>query len=128
MVFVTLRLGGGGMEKRIELNLLLDVYGPLLTETRAEVMGLYIEQDMSLQEIAQAMSISRQAVHDAISKAIEQLEDYERKLNILSRSRHIQREVDAALIQLDEVRPYEDSRELLNSAIQKLKNIDVIEG
>ena len=116
------------MEKRIELNLLLDVYGPLLTDTRAEVMGLHIEQDMSLQEIAQAMSISRQAVHDAITKATEQLEDYERKLRMLARSRSIHREVEAVVSLLNGVFVCSESEKPFDEAIEKLKNIDVIEG
>ena len=40
------------MEERIELNYLLDFYGPLLTSHRQELMRLYCEEDLSQQEIA----------------------------------------------------------------------------
>ena len=53
------------MEKRVEYGWLLDFYGALLTEHRLRVMRMYLEEDLSLQEIADAMGITRQGVHDA---------------------------------------------------------------
>lgn len=68
--------------ERVRLNRLLDVYGPLLTEHRREVVRLYCEEDLSLGEIAEQLEITRQGVGDAVSKARQQLEDYENKLGI----------------------------------------------
>ena len=65
------------MEKRVEYGWLLDFYGALLTEHRLRVMRMYLEEDLSLQEIADAMGITRQGVHDAINHAQKQLEAYE---------------------------------------------------
>ena len=81
------------MEKRVELNLLLDFYGALLTEHRREILRLYVEEDMTLQEIAEEMGISRQGVHDSINKARAQLEEYEGKLGLLDRFRRLKAEV-----------------------------------
>ena len=36
------------MEQRVELNYLMDFYGPLLTEHRRELMRLYCEEDLTL--------------------------------------------------------------------------------
>ena len=47
------------MEERVRLNYLLDFYGPLLTEHRQELMRLYCEEDLSQQEIADQLSITR---------------------------------------------------------------------
>ena len=77
------------MEKRVELNLLFDFYGALLTGHRQELMRAYIEEDLSLKEIADEFGITRQGVHDAITKAQEQLEEYERKLGLLKRYRRL---------------------------------------
>ena len=46
------------MEKRVEYGWLLDFYGALLTEHRLRVMRMYLEEDLSLQEIADAMGIT----------------------------------------------------------------------
>ncbi len=79
------------MEKRVELNRLLDFYGGLLTDHRREIMKMYFEEDLSLQEIADSMNITRQGVHDAIGKAQKQLEEYENKLGLLKRYQFLQR-------------------------------------
>ena len=50
------------MDARVELNYLIDFYGPLLTPTRQEVMRLYCEEDLTQQEIAAQMDITRQGV------------------------------------------------------------------
>ena len=65
------------MEKRVELALLMDFYGPLLTEKRRDVMRLYCDEDMGLQEIADQLDISRQGVYDAVKTASAALERYE---------------------------------------------------
>jgi uncharacterized protein len=59
---------------------LLDFYSVLLTETQAEVMRLYYEDDLSLTEIAENRHVSRNAVHDMIKTSETALKDYEVKL------------------------------------------------
>ena len=65
------------MEKRVELSLLMDFYGPLLTEHRRQVLEMYLNEDMGLQEIADSLGISRQGVHEAVKAASNQLLRYE---------------------------------------------------
>lgn len=48
-------------------------------------MDLHFEQDLSLAEIAEQESISRQGVHDAIKRGEKALFDMEGKLGILQR-------------------------------------------
>ena len=59
---------------------LLDFYSALLTETQAEVMRLYYEDDLSLTEISENRHVSRNAVHDMIKTSETALKDYEVKL------------------------------------------------
>lgn len=115
------------MEKRIELNLLLDFYGPLLTEARAQILSLYLEQDMSLQEIADAMDITRQAVHDAIGRATDQLEEYERRLGMIQRYRRVHMEMSEVIAKLGTIRPTKESQQALDEAIAALQKIDLVE-
>ena len=65
--------------------LLLDFYGQLLTEKIRSVLELYYQEDMSLSEIADELSISRQGVHDKIRQGSRLLEDYENKLLMTAR-------------------------------------------
>ena len=73
------------MEKRVRLNLLLDFSGALLTPHARELMRMYLEEDLSLQEIAEASGVSRQAVHDSVSRSEKQLSEYEDKLGLIKR-------------------------------------------
>ena len=74
-----------GMESRFELIWLLDFYGPLLTPHRLEMMRLYCEEDLSLAEIAQEAGVSRQGVHDMLTRAAQRLFDMEEKLGMAAR-------------------------------------------
>ena len=90
------------MEKRVELNRLLDFYGGLLTEHRREIVRMYLEEDLSLQEVADSMNITRQGVHDAVNKAQKQLEGYEEKLGLVKRYQFLKRALDECEIALSE--------------------------
>ena len=91
------------MEDRVALNVLLDFYGPLLTAHKQEVLRLYCEEDMSLQEIADQLEITRQGVHDAVAKARRQLTGYEEKLGLVQRHRALTREAGRCLELLQEI-------------------------
>lgn len=88
------------MEKRLEATWLLDFYGALLTEHRREILRMYIEEDLSLSEIADAMGITRQGVHDALNQALKRLKAYEDKLGLLARYRRVRALADRCRAEL----------------------------
>ena len=51
------------LRNKVDLALLSDFYGGLLTEKQRRVLSLYCEEDYSLGEISAEAGISRQAVH-----------------------------------------------------------------
>ncbi|MDA8096679.1 MAG: DNA-binding protein [Desulforudis sp.] len=73
------------MEKFTRINLLLDFYGPLLTERQQRMLEEHYAQDLSLGEIATARGVTRQAVHDTIKRATLALEHYEDKLGLVEK-------------------------------------------
>ena len=62
------------MEKKVLLSWLLSFYGSMLTENQREMARLHWEEDLSLAEIAAQFSITRQSVHDTVSRTERQLE------------------------------------------------------
>ena len=111
------------VEARVELNYLLDFYGPLLTEHRREVLRLYCEEDLTLQEIAEHLGLTRQGVSDAISKGRRQLNDYEAKLGLAGRYRALGEEAKRCMDALSGVRAEGEDRKRIQRAEQALQNI-----
>ena len=87
------------MQNDLTIGILNGVYGSLLTERQREIITQYYDYDLSLMEISQNLSISRQAVLDAIKKGSEQLKDYESKLKIVA-NRSETNDVAEKIIQL----------------------------
>ncbi|MCO1601121.1 putative DNA-binding protein [Desulfosporosinus nitroreducens] len=73
------------MEKLAKRALLVDFYGPLLTEKQRNVWDLHYQQDLSLTEIAEVEHISRQAIHDLLKRTERILDEYEDKLGLVQR-------------------------------------------
>ena len=70
------------LQKRLYINELFDFYGELLSARQKEIIIVYYEENLSLSEIAENESISRNAVYDALNKAEEALIGYENKLHL----------------------------------------------
>ncbi len=115
------------MEKRVELSILMDFYGPLLTEHRREILRLYCDEDMGLQEIADQLGISRQGVHDAVKGAAAQLMRYEETLGLADRYQRIGREIKKCRTLLSSVKADNGSESALNEALEALDRINGIE-
>lgn len=74
------------MEKNVKISILLDIYGNLLTDKQKKLLDDYYNNDLSLSEIAQNESITRQAVRDNLKKGENNLIEYENKLNIMQKN------------------------------------------
>ena len=64
----------------IEITMLLDLYGEVLTNKQRDYLNFYYNDDLSLSEIAENEGITRQGVRDAIKRAEALLFDMESKL------------------------------------------------
>lgn len=82
------------MDKMLQISLLLDFYGEMLTVKQREVVELYYNEDLSLAEIAQHSGITRQGVRDSIKRAEQQLVSYEERLGLMERFHDIQSGLD----------------------------------
>ena len=105
----------------------MDFYGPLLTENRARLLKLYCEEDLSLTEMAEEAGITRQGVHDALTRAQAQLEGYEEKLGLVARYRRLEDMVHACQAALSRVTPTADTLDALDEAKRALDAIERIE-
>ena len=69
----------------LEMSLLYDYYGGLLTGKQRQCFDLRYNQDLSLGEIAELEGISRQAVRDNIVRTEALLQDMEQKIGAVDR-------------------------------------------
>ena len=72
-------------DKIVQIALLFDFYGQLLTAKQIEIIDMYYNNDLSLSEIAEQQEISRQGVYDTLKRAEKTLSEYEDKLGLVDR-------------------------------------------
>lgn len=75
------------LKKKEQVILLMDCYRELLTDKQKQYLTLYYEEDLSLSEIAEDLSVSKNAVFDNIKRSVMSLEKYESKLHFLENHR-----------------------------------------
>lgn len=76
------------LEKTEHMVILIDFYGPLLTDKQQYVLNLYYENDWSLSEIAENLNVTRQAVFDILKRAEYSLLEYEKKLGLVEKFKY----------------------------------------
>ena len=94
----------------LEMILLFDYYGDLLTERQKLCFDMHYNQDLSLGEIAQELSISRQAVYDNLSRTEALLKNMEEKTGCVRRDRQLRRAMEQIAEAANELISHPDSR------------------
>lgn len=72
-------------EKNLRISTLLDYYAPLLGEKSREAVEYYYNDDLSLSEIAEIMSMTRQGARSLIKSGEEKLFEFEKALGLSER-------------------------------------------
>ena len=91
-----------------ELILLYDYYGELLTPRQRECFELRYYQDLSLGEIGEELGISRQGVHDNLSRTEALLRNMEAKTGCAGRDQACRKAVKTILTAATALRQHED--------------------
>ena len=98
----------------LEMVLLYDYYGDLLTDRQRECFEMRYYQDLSLGEIATELGISRQGVHDNLSRTEALLRNMEAKTGCAGRDQACRK---AAKTILDAARKLQSSEGASVSAL-----------
>ena len=69
----------------LEMVLLLDYYGGMLTDKQRECFDMRYNQDMSLGEIGETLGVSRQAINDSLTRTEALLRRMEENIGCVKR-------------------------------------------
>lgn len=91
------------MEKHVEISMLCQIYGKMLTKKQYEIINDYCNNDLSLSEIAENNSITRQAVRDIIMKGEKKLFELEEKLAFMEKTMIQEKQIQEILTELSKI-------------------------
>ena len=91
------------MDRKVEISVLCQIYGKLLTEKQLNIMDNYYNLDLSLSEIAENEGITRQAVRDIIKKGENKLFEFEEKLGIMKKTMKQEEKIASILSELTKI-------------------------
>lgn len=107
----------------LEMTLLLDYYGEMLTEKQFTCFDLYYNQDLSLGEIAEEAGISRQGVHDSLARAEAILVAMEEKTGCIARAKAVQQAVQTICSAAEQLLSVPQAEELAKTILNALEDI-----
>ena len=90
---------------RLMKSMLLDFYGELLTEKQRDCYDLHYNEDLSLSEIAEQLSISRQGVWDNIRRAEMSLNEIEEKTGLVRRFETVRGRIESLKLEASALGP-----------------------
>ena len=102
------------MEKKVEISILCELYGKLLTNKQLDFMNDYYNNDLSLSEIAENNNITRQAVRDILKKGEKKLFEYEEKLKFMKRMLNQEETLKKVLSELTKIQKDSSDKKVAN--------------
>ena len=102
------------LDNREKYSMELDYYGDLMTNHQVEILNEYLNEDLSMNEIAENYQISKSAVQDLIKRTLKQLDNYEKCLKMVNRDQKLG-------ILLDEMK--NENNPILDKYITKIKKL-----
>ena len=78
------------MEKFIYYGMLFDIYQSLLNKSSIEIFKLYYEENLTLQEIADNLSVSKSYIGKVIKDTEKKLDEFESKLQIYEKRKTLE--------------------------------------
>lgn len=125
------------MEKNVEISMLCQIYGKVLTEKQYELLDDYYNNDLSLSEIAENNNITRQAVRDIIKKGENKLYELEEKISFMKKILNDEKTINEVNENLDKLIILEEKSNLDNqnnskdadkNKTEKIKIINIIKN
>ena len=112
------------MEKKVQIGMLCEIYGNLLTKRQLNILNDYCNEDLSLTEIDK---ITKQAVNDIVKKGESKLLEYEQKLGIMKKTIDQEKQIQNILSELSKITDNSSDKKvekILNSVRKELISLN----
>ena len=109
------------MEKNVEISMLCQVYGKVLTEKQYELLNDYYNNDLSLSEIAENNNITRQAVRDIIKKSENKLYELEEQISAMKKMLENEKLINKIQNELNQIEKIAENKEI-HKIVENIKN------
>ena len=114
------------MSKNLDITILLDFYGDMLTDKQRSFISYYYNEDLSLSEIAANEGITRQGVRDSIKRAENQLTAMEERLGLVTRFENMKSGLSEIVDYAEDIAAYNRTHSLsmeINDCTAKIKAV-----
>ena len=91
-------------DEKLNMSLLFDFYGDILTERQKEIASLSFDEDLSLREISEITGITPQGVRDSLNKSKVILTEMEEKLGLSAKFSENKNSTDKVIKKLNSVK------------------------
>ena len=107
------------LEDNLKYSLLCEVYRDLLTQKQQKLLKDFLDNNLSISELAVEYKSSRQAVNDLLKRTFKVLESYEQKLGLLKKFESVKTTINEAVLLLNKGKN-EQVEKKLNSILEVL--------
>ena len=114
------------MDKKVEVSILCQIYGKLLTEKQYNYIDDYYNNDLSLSEMADNYGITRQAARDNIKKGENKLFEYEEKLIVMKKTMEQEEKIAIVLSEIAKIQSKSSDKEV-GKILEHIHNVLVSE-
>ena len=113
-------------EKNMNISLLLDFYGDILSDRQKSMLDMYYNDDLSLSEISEYFSISRQGVRSVLKKSESILNEMEEKLHLAQKFTEFKTEsydIATSLLSLSDEIDNDDIKKRIYDIVNKISDL-----
>lgn len=110
-------------DNTVEMCMLYDFYGDMLTDKQKQIFDLYYNEDLSLAEIAEITGITRQGVRDSVVRSEAALRTMEEKTGLISRFSRTNELLSQIHVLVDEFAKSPDFRHITNVSADRIRKI-----
>ena len=89
------------LEDNLKYSLLCEVYSELLTQKQQKLLKDFLDNNLSISELAVEYNSTRQAVNDLLKRTFKVLEGYEEKLGLLKKFESVKFTINEAIVLLN---------------------------